>query len=145
VGEPVGDVVGEVVGVPVGDAVGELVGDLVGETVGDLVGEKVGEMVGATVGFAVGELVFAHSVQQSQPCTAQSTLRVSNSFNLHTPFGRFPFKLLFPKVRTFRSSISSRLSGTQPVKLLPLNANVDRVFKSPIFHGISPSRSLLSK
>ena len=128
VGDLLGDAVGPPVGDPEGDAVGDVVGDTVGDAVGtavgDVVGDAVGDEVGDVVGFEEGESVVAHSVQHSQPCSTQSTLRVSNPFNLHTPPGISPFKLLFPRVRISKSFKSSRLSGSHPVKLLSFKANV---------------------
>ncbi len=128
VGPPVGDSEGVAVGDPVGDAVGgavgTAVGDEVGEAVGNAVGDAVGEAVGEAVGFEEGDSVVAHSVQHSQPCSPQSTLRVSNPFNLHTPPGNSPSKLLFPRVRISKSFKSSRLSGNHPVKRLSFKANV---------------------
>ncbi len=128
VGDEVGDVVGDDVGDVVGDTVGEVVGDAVGEAVGDAVGEAVGDVLGELDGDCVGneegESVEAHSVQHSQPCSAQSTLKISNPFNLHKPPGNSPSKKLFPSVRVSKLFKSSRLSGTQPVKLLSFKASV---------------------
>jgi len=101
---------------------GEALGDVV-DSDGEALGDMIGDCVGVVVGDNEGSFVDAHSVQHSQPCASQSTLRTSKSLNRQTSFGKSPFKLLFPNVRIFKLFKLARLSGTHPLNLLSLKAN----------------------
>ena len=125
---------GFVGGRPVGGDVNRTSGCVVGDALGDMVtGDALGDMV---VGSAVGDGVAAHSVQHSQPCASQSTLRTSMSSKRQISFGKFPVKSLFPSVSTCKFLKSERLFGTHPVKLLSLNANLTSKSKSPMSQGM---------
>ena len=123
-GRLVGGDVNRMSGCFVGDALGDMV---TGDALGDMV---VGVRVGSGVGRAVGDGVAAHSVQHSQPCASQSTLRTSMFLKRQISFGKLPVKSLFPNVSTCKFLKSERLLGTHPVKLLSLNANLTSESKS---------------
>ena len=62
------------------DPDGEALGDVV-DSDGEALGDMLGDCVGVVVGGDEGAFVDAHSVQHSQPCASQSTLRTAKSLN----------------------------------------------------------------
>ena len=101
------------VGLLLGKCVGCLAG---GVTVGEVLGAALAKNVVKSVGVEERGFAVAHSVQHSQPCSAQSTLRISNFSNRQISFGNLPFNWLFSKVNVSKFTKSARLSGTHPVR-----------------------------